>query len=511
MRSELEQIERIESYLLGGLNPAERIRFENDLAIDPSLKENFTLQKEILEGIERVELMQIAEASFGRWQFLRVLKITALCTGICGAAVITYFTINSYSSENEKAITFHPRNSEIEATSFLTAFSPVTQDESFEMESEQILSAQNNSTSTFINKGIIIQPVKEKSEPVNTHFTPERDKKSFYNFSILKTTNLPMHKFIINNRRDTTLYLKSGTVIHVSPYSFQTFEKESKKTDDVELSYMEALTMEDIVKGGLFTTTGDFRMLESGGMYFLSAQKKNGEHVGMGGMINISWINSPHKEGMKLFSSNEVNLKIDSLPARIIWSNPREVQPLTYKTKENDFEYKKKTVREWFASLFRSEKNQKKYEEDETTYTAESINRYDEDSTVITSFASGNSGWAGITRYFHSAFFENADLKVKIKDADDFTTLSVSLAFRNNNVYIPAYRTADGSFTLTHATHFQVKIPVEEKAIILVTATKGDDTYFTFKHITTSSEMNLELTPVRMKQERIMEAIGDLF
>jgi hypothetical protein len=76
MRPELEIIEKIEQYLRGELNAADKAAFEKQIAADPSLKEQVNLQQDIMRGIERTELkMKIVKAgksfkfgkSFTQW------------------------------------------------------------------------------------------------------------------------------------------------------------------------------------------------------------------------------------------------------------------------------------------------------------------------------------------------------------------------------------------------------------------------------------------------------------
>jgi len=58
MRPELEIIEKIEQYLRGELNAADKTAFEKQMAADPAMREQVNLQQDIMRGIERTFLKQ---------------------------------------------------------------------------------------------------------------------------------------------------------------------------------------------------------------------------------------------------------------------------------------------------------------------------------------------------------------------------------------------------------------------------------------------------------------------
>lgn len=67
MRPELEVIERIEQYLRGELSPADKATFETQLAADPALREQMSLQQDVMRGVERAELKQKIATAKGHY------------------------------------------------------------------------------------------------------------------------------------------------------------------------------------------------------------------------------------------------------------------------------------------------------------------------------------------------------------------------------------------------------------------------------------------------------------
>ncbi|MBL4753161.1 MAG: hypothetical protein JKY52_06145 [Flavobacteriales bacterium] len=68
MRTELEQIERIEKYLRGDMGSQDKADFEKELDTNPQLKEDLELQRELVEGVERVALKQSADQAYRKYK-----------------------------------------------------------------------------------------------------------------------------------------------------------------------------------------------------------------------------------------------------------------------------------------------------------------------------------------------------------------------------------------------------------------------------------------------------------
>jgi hypothetical protein len=81
--------------------------------------------------------------------------------------------------------------------------------------------------------------------------------------------NLPSQFFTINNAENTKLRSKSGVLIKIEKNSFETKEA-------IEIEFKEALTMEDIVLGGLTTMANNGQPLASSGMTFIQAKTASG-------------------------------------------------------------------------------------------------------------------------------------------------------------------------------------------------------------------------------------------
>lgn len=86
MRNELELMEKIEQYLNDQLSPDEKTAFEQQMAADPTLREDVLLQQELMKGIERAHLTQQIQQAKTRFKQIRNFTKWGL-TGL-GIAII---------------------------------------------------------------------------------------------------------------------------------------------------------------------------------------------------------------------------------------------------------------------------------------------------------------------------------------------------------------------------------------------------------------------------------------
>ncbi len=100
MRKELMEIEKIEQYLLGKMNGEEAKAFEQVMASDHNLAESVAVQKEMMEGLERVGLKTDAQTGYRRYK----LKMWASQIGIAlGVLIIGAGIWYFVSLEDKKA------------------------------------------------------------------------------------------------------------------------------------------------------------------------------------------------------------------------------------------------------------------------------------------------------------------------------------------------------------------------------------------------------------------------
>ncbi|MCH7534341.1 MAG: cytochrome c [Bacteroidetes bacterium] len=108
MRPELNLIELIERYLGREMTDEQVTAFEQEMQSDPELKMEVDLQKEILAGIENLEIKKSIDKTFKTHKIIKLTKTISIFTiAIATAAALTYFIGNfdrtiSLPNVNEK-------------------------------------------------------------------------------------------------------------------------------------------------------------------------------------------------------------------------------------------------------------------------------------------------------------------------------------------------------------------------------------------------------------------------
>ncbi|MGZ5282173.1 MAG: c-type cytochrome [Bacteroidia bacterium] len=115
--------------------------------------------------------------------------------------------------------------------------------------------------------------------------------------------NLSEQIFNITAGIDTILVSEKGAKIFISKNTFTT------NVDAIEIKLKEALTLAEMVKAGL-TTTSDNKILSSGGMIYISATW-NGKKIQLLNPIKIQIPADNFDEGMKLFKGEIADNKIN--------------------------------------------------------------------------------------------------------------------------------------------------------------------------------------------------------
>ncbi|MEM6700355.1 MAG: cytochrome c, partial [Bacteroidota bacterium] len=114
--------------------------------------------------------------------------------------------------------------------------------------------------------------------------------------SIFNTNRLAIQTFTIDQAKDTILYGKDGTELHISG---NTFIGEAP----IQIELKEAIQLEDIVLANLHTITEDNEILSSNGMIHLAAKDANGKElqVEKNKSIKVIFPNAGMREGLKVF------------------------------------------------------------------------------------------------------------------------------------------------------------------------------------------------------------------
>lgn len=327
MRNSLDQIEKIEQYILGELNPTDTALFEAELKVNNELKQQVEIQANIIKVAKRLALRkQIASATktswwskYGKW-FVGGFVLLSMIA-------VPFFVDRSEEPENK------PKEVE-EVVESAPVVNPVLIDsiiENLDSAACKIDSAPvaevNKSIEEF-NEHDEIEEVTPASQLKAINFSekilesPEQDstpKASVNSFHGLKTWVAPKEQYFqIDPTEGATIEGEEGVLVIVPTNAFLD-ENDKVLSDPVDFKLVEALTLEDMVLYNLGTTSNG-KSLETGGMlHFDFTCKGKKVKVNPDRPLYVEVPTEEVKPGMMAFKGEIENEKLN-------WVDPKPLQ-----------------------------------------------------------------------------------------------------------------------------------------------------------------------------------------
>lgn len=325
MENYIDTIDLINAYINNTLSKAERLRFENRLKIDLEFNELYKEQLAILEGIKRVELtneIQTARQSYVRTKWMKYIGISV---GVVLISLITYHFI--FKTETPKVVVpTTDNNIEIIADS-------ITTDTPLEINNEKPIVSEEIKTNTkeiatspkVTRKDSSIEEVAEKKEVVPSRNSEEKTEtiveeikpeptspelKAFFK-SVKKAPQI----IEVNTEKEFTVTCKEGTKLTIPAKAFVDVKTGKLARGKINLEVTEYYKLSDMLLDNLSTKSDD-KILETGGMLHLDANKKGKKLKLKSGKRIIMAFNNKGKENMQLFTGEErsegVNWKLQN-------------------------------------------------------------------------------------------------------------------------------------------------------------------------------------------------------
>ncbi len=282
MRQELNQIENIEKYLLGKLNPREVANFEAKMLADELLQEQVAAQKLVqqaaLRSSIRADVLKYGGGAVGTsgWS----LKWFSAWGG--GLALLTVLLLGYWwknESFNKKIVADYARTAQV----LQADFPAKTKTENSSSRSNNGSTSTNNTedknhdnTSKSIGSNAST-PTKHKQTKKNNGANKTYAPAPATYIGGLKTWATPdIQYFEVNPQEGAALECHEGTLLVVPENAFVD-ENNNTITTTVTLEVVEALSMAEMVGYNLVTMHGD-QPLSSGGMIYIQP-KSNGKKV----------------------------------------------------------------------------------------------------------------------------------------------------------------------------------------------------------------------------------------
>ncbi len=317
--------------------------------------------------------------------------------------------------------------------------------------------------------------------------------------TLFSTDYLETQTFIIPCNRDTEIVAKAGMKITIPAEAF--VDKTGRGANGrVCLQVKEAFSASDIVLANLVTKKGK-DLLESGGMYYLNAMSNRDTlAVAPGKYLHIEVPTPQKEEGMELYKGRPTAAGLD-------WTEPVAMNNIPQATpvqqappaqKAHDVTRKKAGTQK-----------AKKVEIDSLGWmTSDAFNAFKEDTQLKYLMTTNRMGWANIDRLYHDPRSRQVYFVTTVENNKGYDRLYISMMFKSRRIYLPGYQKTDGTYSFTHGDYEEPVLPVGEQAIVMVSAYKNNEHYFSMQNVLIDDVMKVNLVPQLTKEEDIRAQIS---
>jgi hypothetical protein len=370
---------------------------------------------------------------------------------------------------------------------------------------------------------IVQVPVVEPSKPVKRK--PKRRKPAL----AFTPEAIQQQQWLLSPQRDTLFKGSNGTTLHIPADAFCFANGQPVKTP-VTVQLREAVKPADIVLAGL-TTLHNGRVLESGGMIEVTAQSEGRQlRLKKSAAIEVNVPADVRQPGMAVFEGVKENGLMN-------WVNPVAIDPTPAEDLQNNESVE--LARNNFLSfglmvendtilyvvnndtlIFQPEKmwwinnapafNFNPVTDNSGRKQVAGVNNFDVNPTQSYAFSIKKLGWANIDRLSNDPRTQQVDFVTQLANSKDYNTVNISLVFPGKNIYLPGYQKADGTYGFSHGDYEPMRLPVGENAILLVTAKKDDQIYFTSHQLVLQPSQTVELTAEPCTQEEMKDKLDKL-
>ena len=311
MRSELEQLARIDAYVNNTMSAADAAAFETEMHNDAAMKEAVETQQLLITAVNRKALMaQVVAATPAaimpprNAHILSKFKWPIILSSVVVGAIITFFVLKP---DNENLKEAHnqlhsnaAKNANVNANGNSNDTTPISD-------------ANSSNDSPPVNENNYSDFTSHVSRPNDA-----RSERTLYG-GLDSWITPDLQNFTVDPSKNELIECEDGTVIFIPKNAFATADGTPVR-EAVKLEVIEALTMDKIVTYNLATMNGA-NALKSGGMIYIQP-KLNGTDLRLadGKSLHIEVPTDEYDSDMMAWEG------IPDGNGNINWENPQEIE-----------------------------------------------------------------------------------------------------------------------------------------------------------------------------------------
>ncbi len=309
MEEYIQNIELINQFINDLLSENEIEDFENRLKSDSGFKTVYTEHIILLEGIKRSQLKVEIQAARKSYVQTKWLKIVGVSIGVVLVSAILY---SLFFRAETPPINQPTNNIEVISDSVVTE-KPIKPETEI---SEQVKEVTESSIETKKEQGNQKETFRVTNEPVVESEAAEivQDTIEAIKPKPLNSVLTSFYKLVkkrpeiieLNTEKDATITCKEGTKLTIPAKSFIDVKTGKLARGKINLEVTEFYKLSDMLLANL-TTKSDDKVLETGGMLYVNANKKGSKlKLKEGKHIQVVF-NNKGKKDMQLFYGEELN------------------------------------------------------------------------------------------------------------------------------------------------------------------------------------------------------------
>lgn len=328
---------------------------------------------------------------------------------------------------------------------------------------------------------------------------------------ILNPDRISLQFFEIENAQGGEIQGAKGTIITIPENAFVDSLGQIA-TGKITIELKEALTLSDMIRGNL-TTTSDHLPLQTGGMIYLGAKQNEtllalsneasvivsipsdtiipGMSVFQGQVNNtsINWINPDTLFGPKRIQSDSVIQEIvvtemtTNVKVGINKLDHYSEAPMDLQYKLSDIIWNGSGLKLKKDSFFTLDSFEIRFTPQDSTISSitidtiqKGVNTFYEDQATSYIFRMKNLGWANIDKLLSDPRTEEVNLLAQVSNHNEFELVYITLI--TSSMYLPGYQKKDNSFSFSHGDFEKQSFPIGASAQILATAYKDNKPFY---------------------------------
>jgi len=231
--------------------------------------------------------------------------------------------------------------------------------------------------------------------------------------------------------------------------------------------------------------------------YSMDLKKTNQEGIyiiSFGGFKNNKSISKSYRVS-PVFTGKDYALAMKEYTARFeqFENKKKEIEAQRIEEERQQKIAAEKVKAEWAKQQAEWAKQQVQWKNQQELIRTANTNPFSSDPSTSYIFSVNKLGWANIDRLYSNPATKEVEFTTIVQRQQDYNSISITMLFDKEQIYLPGYQKKDLTFGFTHADYEKPKLPVGETATIIVTGYMDGRLNYAMEKVTISEKQTVVL------------------